>query len=416
MLRRALLWEGKEHVAPFRLASPAPVSNLPRYLHALGVLLAIWTAVTVASLNLPSHPEAASTSALGVIAVVFWLSWFAIRLWEDHQQSPLEDNHLSMMLATRSWLLTCGLTGVTVMATLSLPVSWLALVVLLGWIGVMLFTLALNGMMRPGDRDRDASGLALANDVGPHPLIYSNDYRTIHSLPTTLSYSQPVDQAARDMLDGPGKPTRESKVSPSNRPLGRLSKRTVDLIGATVGILALLPVLVACALAVKLTSRGPVFFRQKRIGKDGLPFTCLKFRSMRSGAQDQLELLRPASIQDGPAFKMPNDPRITWVGKYLRKYSLDELPQILNVLWGDMSLVGPRPPVPSEVLEYDPWQRRRISIKPGLTCIWQVWGRNQVSFNRWVEMDLDYIDNWSLWLDFKLIARTIPAMLKGTGM
>jgi lipopolysaccharide/colanic/teichoic acid biosynthesis glycosyltransferase len=148
----------------------------------------------------------------------------------------------------------------------------------------------------------------------------------------------------------------------------------------------------------------------------GETFNCLKFRTMHVGAQSQQELLRKASIQDGPAFKIPEDPRITLIGRFLRKFSLDELPQLWNVLVGDMSLVGPRPPIPVEVEKYTWWQRRRISVKPGLTCLWQVYGRNRVSFKRWVEMDLFYIDNWSLWLDLKLIAHTFRVVLGGTGM
>ncbi len=204
--------------------------------------------------------------------------------------------------------------------------------------------------------------------------------------------------------------------SAPNRPLAELLKRGVDLAGAAAGIIALLPAFVACALAVKLTSRGPIFFRQERVGKGGETFGCLKFRTMAVGAQAQQEKLRSASIQDGPALKIPNDPRITPVGRFLRKFSLDELPQLLNVVIGDMSLVGPRPPMPSEVVSYTWWQRRRISVKPGLTCVWQVWGRNKVSFKRWVEMDLYYIDNWSLWMDVKLIAHTVRVVLRGTGM
>ncbi|MCR9246260.1 MAG: sugar transferase [bacterium] len=202
----------------------------------------------------------------------------------------------------------------------------------------------------------------------------------------------------------------------SNQTVSQLLKRAIDVVGATVGILALLPVIIACAVGVKLTSKGPVFFRQQRVGKGGEVFTCLKFRTMRVGAQSQQELLRSASVQDGPAFKIPDDPRITSIGRFLRKFSLDELPQLINVLVGDMSLVGPRPPIPSEVEKYSWWQRRRISVKPGLTCVWQVWGRNRVSFKRWVEMDLFYIDNWSLWMDLKLIAHTFRAVLKGTGI
>lgn len=195
-----------------------------------------------------------------------------------------------------------------------------------------------------------------------------------------------------------------------------LAKRAIDLVGATIGIVALAPVFLACAIAVKLTSPGPVLFRQARVGKAGRVFDCLKFRTMVVGAHAQQQKLRAASIQDGPAFKIPNDPRITPIGRLLRRFSLDELPQLFNVLLGDMSLVGPRPPIPSEVEDYAWWQRRRVSVTPGLTCIWQVYGRNRVSFKRWVEMDLYYIDNWSLWLDLKLIAHTFRVVLRGTGM
>lgn len=198
--------------------------------------------------------------------------------------------------------------------------------------------------------------------------------------------------------------------------LAELAKRAIDVAGAAVGLIALAPVFVACGLAVKLTSRGPMFFKQTRVGKSGHTFGCLKFRTMRVGAHKQQELLRSASTQDGPAFKIPSDPRITPIGRILRKFSLDELPQLLNVLLGDMSLVGPRPPIPSEVEKYTWWQRRRVSVKPGLTCVWQVYGRNRVSFKRWVEMDLYYIDNWSLWLDIKLILHTIRVVFSGTGM
>ena len=202
----------------------------------------------------------------------------------------------------------------------------------------------------------------------------------------------------------------------SEHSIASIGKRILDIVGCVIGITLLLPVILACAAAIKLTSPGPILYRQTRIGKSGRSFNCLKFRTMRVGAHAQQELLRSTSLQDGPAFKMPNDPRITAIGGLLRKFSLDELPQLLNVLFGDMSLVGPRPPIPSEVENYTWWQRRRISIKPGLTCVWQVYGRNQVSFKRWVEMDLFYIDNWSLWMDIKLIFHTVRVVLRGTGM
>jgi len=201
-----------------------------------------------------------------------------------------------------------------------------------------------------------------------------------------------------------------------NHSLAQFVKRGMDVVGATLGIVGLLPVFLGCAVGVKLSSSGPFLFRQTRVGRNGETFTCLKFRTMRQGAHHQQELLRSASTQDGPAFKIPNDPRITPFGNILRKFSLDELPQLFNVLLGDMSLVGPRPPIPSEVEKYTWWQRRRIAVKPGLTCVWQVWGRNRVSFKRWVEMDLYYIDNWSLWLDIRLILHTFRAVIAGTGM
>ena len=193
-------------------------------------------------------------------------------------------------------------------------------------------------------------------------------------------------------------------------------KRTIDVVGAIVGLLVALPVFVAAAIAIKIYDRGPLFFKQERIGEGGRRFYFYKFRSMCTDAESQKASLAAINELDGPVFKVKKDPRVTPVGRFLRKYSLDELPQLLNVLRGDMSLVGPRPPVPDEVARYSWWQRRRISVRPGLTCVWQVSGRNKVSFDQWMEMDMFYIDNWSLWMDFKLMVQTMPALVKGTGM
>jgi lipopolysaccharide/colanic/teichoic acid biosynthesis glycosyltransferase len=181
-------------------------------------------------------------------------------------------------------------------------------------------------------------------------------------------------------------------------------------------IFLLSPVFLLIALLVKLSSPGPVFFSQRRIGLNGRIFRMYKFRSMYLGAEEELERLRSANEMSGPVFKMRNDPRVTAIGKVLRRFSLDELPQLWNVLRGDMSLVGPRPPVPGEVSEYERHSRRRLSMRPGLTCTWQVSGRNEIAdFASWVELDLEYIDNWSLGRDFVLLFRTIPAVLFGTG-
>jgi len=193
-------------------------------------------------------------------------------------------------------------------------------------------------------------------------------------------------------------------------------KRYFDIIGASIGIVLLgIPMLII-ALAIKLTSRGPVFFGQTRSGLNGRTFRCLKFRTMVVNADALKASLRDQNEVSGPVFKMRRDPRITRVGRFLRKYSLDELPQLFNVLVGDMSIVGPRPPTPDEVQQYNRWQLRRLSMRPGLTCIWQVSGRNQVGFEDWIQMDLEYIDCWSLLLDFLLIVKTVPAVVRGTGV
>ncbi len=158
-----------------------------------------------------------------------------------------------------------------------------------------------------------------------------------------------------------------------------------------------------------------MLFRQERVGLHGRSFNVLKFRSMCADAEDQLEDLRHQNEINGHAFKLENDPRITPVGRFLRRTSSDELPQFWNVLMGQMSLVGPRPPLPGEVAKYDIWHRRRLSMKPGITGLWQVGARRSPEFDRWVEQDLEYIDGWSLWLDLKIMARTVPAVLSGSG-
>jgi lipopolysaccharide/colanic/teichoic acid biosynthesis glycosyltransferase len=170
------------------------------------------------------------------------------------------------------------------------------------------------------------------------------------------------------------------------------------------------------AFGIRLQSPGPVFFRQKRVGKNGRLFILLKFRSMVQDAERKLDSLRDKNEMSGPVFKIKNDPRVTPFGRFLRRYSIDELPQLFNVLKGDMSLVGPRPPLPEEVSMYMRKQRKRLSMRPGLTCTWQVSGRNEIpDFEYWANLDLEYINTWSLWKDFKLLLRTIPAVLSGSG-
>jgi exopolysaccharide biosynthesis polyprenyl glycosylphosphotransferase len=194
-----------------------------------------------------------------------------------------------------------------------------------------------------------------------------------------------------------------------------LLKRVMDVVFAAVLLILLAPLMAVIAVLIKLTSRGPVIYRQVRCGLYGRKFILYKFRSMKDGAEDILWEIKHLNEMDGPVFKMRNDPRVTALGRYLRKTSIDEWPQFWNVLKGDMSLVGPRAPLPEEVREYSRWQRRRLSVKPGITCLWQVSGRNEIDFHEWMKLDLDYIDNWSLLLDLKILLRTFPVVLLGKG-
>jgi len=194
-----------------------------------------------------------------------------------------------------------------------------------------------------------------------------------------------------------------------------LLKRVVDFGMALVFLAVLSPLLLLVALAVKLTSRGPVFHHQMRSGLGGRKFRLFKFRSMRADAETMRGGLEPLNEMDGPVFKIRNDPRLTPLGRFMRRFSLDELPQLVNILKGEMSFVGPRPPLPEEVERYEPWQRRRLRMQPGLTCLWALAGRNQLNFERWMELDLEYIDNWSPALDWKILLKTIPVVLLGRG-
>ena len=193
-------------------------------------------------------------------------------------------------------------------------------------------------------------------------------------------------------------------------------KRLLDVLGSAVALIVHLPILAIIAIAIKLDSRGPVFFVQERVGLNRRKFRALKFRTMATDAEERIKELEDKNEVRGAAFKMRNDPRVTRVGHILRKLSLDELPQFFNVLRGDMSLVGPRPLPLRDVERIDEqWQKRRFSVKPGITCLWQVNGRHEISFEHWMEMDLQYIDNWSLKLDFEILMKTIPAVLRGSG-
>ncbi|MEM7155973.1 MAG: sugar transferase [Myxococcota bacterium] len=221
-------------------------------------------------------------------------------------------------------------------------------------------------------------------------------------------------QVQMAQLSGVGMPMLSVSNSPSATG-SLMAKRIFDFMGALLLVVLTAPIMAMAAIAIAIESRGPVLFRQERSGRNGRRFTMLKFRSMVVDAEARRAELAHLNEMDGPVFKIRQDPRITRVGAFIRATSIDELPQLFNVMFGHMSLVGPRPPLPREVEQYEPWQRRRLSVRPGITGLWQVSGRNDVDFQQWMKLDLRYIDNWSLRLDLEILARTLPAVVSRTG-
>lgn len=241
---------------------------------------------------------------------------------------------------------------------------------------------------------------------------------------TVASGSAPSESRALDSATSSGAMSAgalSAGAIPSESPTRQviayeIAKRTLDVLVASLALIVLAPLLLLCVVLIKLTDWGPVLFCQTRVGRYGREFRCYKLRSMVPQADKLKSSLATLNRHsDGRTFKMTNDPRITWIGKWLRKASLDELPQLWNVILGDMSIVGPRPPVPAEVRQYTPRDRRRLDVQPGLTCIWQISGRADIPFEKQVELDIDYIERRSLWLDIKLILWTVPAVLSGKG-
>ena len=225
-------------------------------------------------------------------------------------------------------------------------------------------------------------------------------------------FSMKVSKTSLSYLSG--LPVLSLNSTSTNYPALAL-KRILDIVAAFMGLVLFFPFALIIILLIKLESEGPVFFTQERCTLNGRVFKMFKFRTMVKKAEQIKKDLLTENELTGPVFKMKKDPRVTRIGRILRKFSLDEMPQLINVLMGDMSLVGPRPPIPEEVKHYKPWQKRRLSMRPGLTCIWQVSGRNNVKFEKWMEMDLEYIDSWSLFLDFKILLKTIPCVIFAKG-
>jgi exopolysaccharide biosynthesis polyprenyl glycosylphosphotransferase len=231
-------------------------------------------------------------------------------------------------------------------------------------------------------------------------------------MPSDFFQSRLVNVAIEDSRAWPAMELRSQIPSAT----GIILKRTIDVVVSLVALIVLSPVMLVVAIAIKLDSRGPVFFRQDRVGLKRRVFKMHKFRTMHVDAEERITGLEDQNEVEGAAFKMAEDPRVTRIGRTLRRLSLDELPQLIDVLLGHMSLVGPRPLPNRDVERFDKhWQKRRFSVKPGLTCLWQVNGRHDIDFENWMELDLQYVDNWSLSMDFDILLKTVPAVLKGTG-
>jgi exopolysaccharide biosynthesis polyprenyl glycosylphosphotransferase len=266
-------------------------------------------------------------------------------------------------------------------------------------------------------KERELDEVYLAGNLGTHhhamqkAISVCERYGIPFALPAAgFRFDRAVAVGARSTPDG-----YVHYLSVKHKPFGWAIKRAFDMLSSGIALALLSPLLIGTAIAIKLTSRGPIFFKQVRVGLYGRQFHMLKFRSMVVNAEELRAKLMVQNEQSGPVFKLQRDPRITAVGRFIRKYSVDELPQLINVLRGEMSIVGPRPAIPSEVLQYEAWQRRRLSVRPGLTCVWQVSGRNQIGFEEWMYLDMQYIDHWSLANDFALVLRTVPVVLTGRG-
>jgi exopolysaccharide biosynthesis polyprenyl glycosylphosphotransferase len=268
----------------------------------------------------------------------------------------------------------------------------------------------------------------LLKDGGVDELILVVDQESLTEFTDTFLLCEELGVTARVVLnffphsiarmelhEFDGFPLLSFSTTPTNEAL-MFVRRILDVVLTTFILVIAGPlIMLPTAILIRLTSPGPVLFRQKRCGLNGRQFVMYKFRSMVNNAEQLRVEVEGLNEMDGPVFKSSRDPRITTIGKIIRRFSFDELPQVFNVLRGDMSLVGPRPPLPDEVARYERWQRRRLSMKPGMTCLWQISGRNEVSFEDWMKLDLTYIDNWSLLLDLKILLKTVPVVLLGRG-
>jgi lipopolysaccharide/colanic/teichoic acid biosynthesis glycosyltransferase len=241
----------------------------------------------------------------------------------------------------------------------------------------------------------------------PFPAPNSSDDRTavLTARPTSLDWDDPNRFSSRYV----------DPLFPQKSVSYAIAKRIFDFVIAACLLIPASIIMIPVALIIKATDRGPIFFKQIRVGKGGRLFYCYKFRSMCIDAEEKKQELMHLNEASGPVFKIKADPRVTPIGAWIRKMSIDELPQFFNVIKGEMSMVGPRPPIPSEVEQYGDHERQRLAVHPGITCLWQIGGRSNVTFERWVELDLEYIKTMNFWKDIGIVLKTIPAVLKSSG-
>ena len=254
----------------------------------------------------------------------------------------------------------------------------------------------------------------------PQNEIFIDKLQSSHQFHNLLTYLDSIGRSFyvdhRNFTEALSPPHKNGFIQFRNKQSRKSSiaiKRVIDVILSISALLLLSPILILIALLIKLSSSGPVLFQQIRIGLNGKKFTMFKFRSMVENADEIRDHFITLNKRSGPTFKIDNDPRVTPIGNFIRKHSIDELPQLINILLGDMSIVGPRPPLPEEFEKYSTWQIRRLSVTPGLTCYWQILREKNIDFSQWVKLDLKYIDNWSIWNDAIIILKTIPEVIIG---
>jgi exopolysaccharide biosynthesis polyprenyl glycosylphosphotransferase len=407
------------------------VMEMEVYLWTLAIILPTWAILLPAFrvYSEPSHPITQQIAQLSKAIGLAWLVMAAILLFVNRDETnrlivliTLGINYV-LLVSYRLVLFRfkkyggLDLRHVAVVGTGSVAADFAARIEKHREWGVKLI-----GVFEPG------SIRAILESGGVDELIIVADRETLNDFTDTLLHCEELGVTTRVVLnffphsfsrielnEFDGFPLLTFSTTPTNEVL-LIVRRVMDIVLALVLAIIWLPVTLIIALLIKLTSPGPVFFKQDRCGLNGRLFTMYKLRSMVDNAEQLRFELETLNEMDGPVFKSSRDPRVTTIGKLIRRFSIDEFPQFYNVLRGDMSLVGPRPPLPQEVSKYERWQKRRLSMKPGITCLWQISGRNEVSFEDWMKLDLTYIDNWSLLLDLKILLKTVPVVLLGKGV